>query len=160
MAIITFYEKPGCKGNLRQKTLLAAAGHTVQAKSLKTEEWSAERLLAFVGKLPISQWFNPTAPAIKSGHIVPENLSFEHALSLLMEYPMLIRRPLMEVGDTRMVGFDVTAVDAWIGLNNVALPADNIEACVHGSEGHSSCGGHDHDHDDEHEEAHGDCGCH
>ena len=157
MAIITFYEKPGCKGNLRQKTLLAAAGHTVQAKSLKTEEWTAERLLAFVSKLPISQWFNPTAPAIKSGHIVPENLSFEHALSLLMEYPMLIRRPLMEVGDTRMVGFDIAAVDAWIGLNNVALPAGDIEACVHGTEGHSSCG---HDHDDAHEEEHGDCGCH
>ena len=51
MAVVTFYEKPGCKGNLRQKTLLAAAGHTVQAKSLKTEAWTADRLLAFLGQL-------------------------------------------------------------------------------------------------------------
>ncbi len=156
MAIITFYEKPGCKGNLRQKTLLAAAGHTVQAKSLKTEPWTAERLLAFVGKLPISQWFNSSAPAVKAGLIVPENLSFEHALRLLIEDPLLIRRPLMEIGETRMVGFDVAAVDAWVGLNNVELPAGNIEACVHGPEGHGSCGSHEHDE----EEAHGDCGCH
>ena len=92
MAVVTFYEKPGCKGNLRQKTLLAAAGHTVQAKSLKTEAWTADRLLAFLGKLPVSTWFNQAAPAVKSGEIVPENVSFEHALQLLLENPLLIRR--------------------------------------------------------------------
>jgi nitrogenase-associated protein len=156
MAVVTFYEKPGCKGNLRQKTLLAAAGHTVQAKSLKTEPWTTERLLAFVGKLPISGWFNAAAPAIKSGEIVPENISFEHALRLLLENPLLIRRPLMEVGEERMVGFDVSAVNAWIGLNGVELPAGNIEACVHGPEGHGSCGSHEH----EAEEDHDGCGGH
>jgi nitrogenase-associated protein len=156
MAVVTFYEKPGCKGNLRQKTLLAAAGHTVQAKSLKTEPWTGERLLAFVGKLPIAAWFNQAAPAIKSGEIVPENISFEHALRLLLENPLLIRRPLMEVGEERMVGFDTAAVDAWIGLNDVELPEGNIEACVHGPEGHGSCSSHAH----EAEENHDGCGGH
>ena len=155
MAVITFYEKPGCKGNLRQKTLLAAAGHTVQAKSLKSEAWTADRLLQFIGKLPVARWFNPAAPAIKSGEIVPENISFEHALQLLLENPLLIRRPLMEVGDERMVGFDPEAVNAWVGLNGVELPAGNIEACVHGPEGHGSCGSHEHD-----EEEHAGCGTH
>lgn len=151
MAVVTFYEKPGCKGNLRQKTLLAAAGHTVQAKNLKTEAWTANRLLAFLGKLPVGSWFNPAAPAIKAGQIVPENLSFEHAVNLLLENPLLIRRPLMEIGEERMVGFDVAAVDAWIGLNNVELPAGNIEACVHGPEGHGSCGSHEHEDEAEHD---------
>jgi arsenate reductase-like glutaredoxin family protein len=59
MAVVTFYEKPGCKGNLRQKTLLAAAGHTVQAKNLKTEAWTADRLLAFLGKLPVADVVQP-----------------------------------------------------------------------------------------------------
>lgn len=157
MATITFYEKPGCKGNLRQKTLLAAAGHTVQAKSLKTETWTTERLLAFLGKLPISRWFNPAAPVIKSGEIVPENTSFEHALQLLLANPLLIRRPLMEVGEERMVGFDTEAVDAWIGLNGVELPEGNIEACVHGPEGHGSCGSHEHEAE---ESSHDSCGHH
>ena len=157
MAVVTFYEKSGCKGNLRQKTLLAAAGHTVQAKSLKTEPWTAERLLAFVGKLPVGSWFNQAAPAIKSGDIVPENISFEHALHLLLDNPLLIRRPLMEVGDQRMVGFDISAVDAWIGLKDVELPAGNIEACVHGPEGHGSCGSHEHE---EEEGSHDSCGGH
>ncbi|PKO86596.1 MAG: hypothetical protein CVU18_14230 [Betaproteobacteria bacterium HGW-Betaproteobacteria-12] len=155
MAVVTFYEKPGCKGNLRQKTLLAAAGHTVQAKSLKAEAWTADRLLAFLGPLPVADWFNRAAPAVKSGEIVPEDLGFEDALHLLLENPLLIRRPLMEVGEERMVGFDTPAVDAWLGLKDVELPAGNIEACVHGPEGHGSCGSHAHD-----EEEHAGCGTH
>ncbi|HJV93139.1 MAG TPA: ArsC/Spx/MgsR family protein, partial [Azonexus sp.] len=128
-----------------------------QAKSLKTEPWTAERLLAFLGKLPIATWFNQAAPAIKSGEIVPENLGFEHALQLLLENPLLIRRPLMEVGEERMVGFDTAAVDAWIGLNDVELPEGNIEACVHGPEGHGSCGSHEHEAE---EGSHDRCGTH
>lgn len=159
MAVVTFYEKPGCKGNLRQKTLLAAAGHTVQAKSLKTEIWTADRLLAFLGKLPVSAWFNPAAPDVKSGEIVPENLGFEDALHLLLENPLLIRRPLMEIGEERQVGFDIAAVDAWIGLKNVELPEGNIESCQHGPEGHGSCGSHEHEHAEE-ASSHGSCGTH
>jgi nitrogenase-associated protein len=155
MAVITFYEKPGCKGNLRQKTLLVAAGHTVQAKNLKTEAWTADRLLQFFGQLPVAEWFNRAAPAVKSGEIVPENLGFEDALHRLLENPLLIRRPLMEVGNTRMVGFDSAAVDAWVGLKNVELPAGNIEACVHGPDGHGTCGSHAHE-----EEEHAGCGTH
>ncbi len=163
MAVVTFYEKPGCKGNLRQKILLAAAGHTVQAKSLKAEKWTAERLLAFLGKLPISEWFNRSAPAIKTGEIVPDNLGFETALHLLQENPLLIRRPLMEIGEERQVGFDISAVDAWIGLKNIELPEGDIEACVHGPQGHGSCGGHAHEStpaSDEEESSHGSCGNH
>lgn len=157
MATVTFYEKPGCKGNLRQKTLLAAAGHTVQAKSLKTEAWTAERLLQFLGPLPVAEWFNRSAPAIKAGEIVPEQLASDDALKLLLANPLLIRRPLMEVDETRMVGFDAGAVDTWIGLKNVDLPEGNIEACVHGPEGHGSCGSHAHE---EEEAEHAGCGTH
>ncbi len=156
MATVTFYEKPGCKGNLRQKTLLAAAGHTVRAKSLKTEAWTVDRLHQFLGKLPVARWFNPSAPTVKSGEIVPENISHEHAMQLLLENPLLIRRPLMEVDEQRMVGFDIAAVDAWIGLKNIDLPEGDIEACVHGPAGHGACGSHEHDH--AHENEHAGCG--
>lgn len=136
MAVITFYEKPGCKGNARQKALLAAAGHTVQAKSLKTETWSRARLFSFLGRLPVSGWFNRSAPAVKAGQIVPELLSVDEALTVLIANPLLIRRPLMEVGDERRVGFDAAAVEAWIGLNGATVPEGNLEACAHGPAGH------------------------
>jgi nitrogenase-associated protein len=159
MAIVTFYEKPGCKGNARQKALLAAAGHTVQARSLKTETWSRARLYSFLSRLPVSEWFNRSAPAVKAGQIVPELLSVDEALSVLIANPLLIRRPLMEVGDQRLVGFDPAAVDAWIGLNGAAIPEGDIEACVHGPDGHGSCGGHE-DGDGAEEGEHGRCGSH
>ena len=151
MAIVTFYEKPGCLGNQRQKALLAAAGHTVLARDLGREAWTAGTLLAFLGELPIGDWFNRNAPAIKSGEIVPENLIFEEALYLLLGNPLLIRRPLLAVdgasGTERRVGFDVAAIDAWIGLPGVdSAPG---EACAHGSP--------DHDHE---EGSHGCCGAH
>ena len=81
----------------------------------------------------------------KTGEVVPEALSESEALTAMCATPLLIRRPLMEVGDERMVGFDPAAVDRWIGLNNVELPAGNIEACVHGPAGHGSCGSHEHE---------------
>src|SRR6266581_3640923 len=71
MATITFYQKPGCKTNARQKQLLEAAGHIVTAKSLLTEPWTDERLCGFFGSTSVASWFNPAAPRIKSGEIDP-----------------------------------------------------------------------------------------
>lgn len=159
MATITFYEKPGCKGNARQKAWLAAAGHTVQAKNLKTEAWTPERLFAFLFKLPVAEWFNPSAPAVKAGEVKPETLTPDEALALLVANPLLVRRPLLEVEGERRVGFDATAIDAWIGLNGVELPEGNLEACVHGPEGHGKCGG-DGDGEGAAEGDHGHCGGH
>ena len=43
MAHIIFYEKPGCGGNARQKAILQAAGHEVEAKNLLAEPWTRQR---------------------------------------------------------------------------------------------------------------------
>ena len=128
MATVTFYEKPGCSNNTRQKKLLAAAGHQVVAKNLLTETWQSERLRAFFGALPVRDWFNYSAPAIKHGEIEPEKLAEQEALALMLENPLLIRRPLMQVGDNLMAGFDQQAVDNWIGLQIIEATSD-LESC-------------------------------
>ncbi len=127
MATITFYEKTGCAGNARQKKLLADSGHEVLARDLRHKVWTNFALLEFLVGLPVEQWFNRSAPTVKSGEIVPEELDEPTALALLRDNPLLIRRPLLQVGDERKVGFDATAIDAWIGLRDV--PADDLEAC-------------------------------
>jgi nitrogenase-associated protein len=128
MVEVTFYEKPGCSGNARQKQLLAAAGHSIVARDLRGEAWTRVKLLAFFAGLPVSAWFNQNAPAVKSGAIIPEELDELAALALLIDNPLLIRRPLMQVGDERRVGFDAVAVAAWIGLGE--LPGgEDLEAC-------------------------------
>lgn len=128
MAIVLFYEKPGCINNTRQKVLLAAAGHTVHAKNLLTEKWTPARLREFFGDLPVAEWFNHTAPRVRDGEIWPHRLSGEEAIALMLEDPLLIRRPLMEVDGRRRVGFDQDAVDRWIGLSSKVRDAD-LETC-------------------------------
>lgn len=132
MTTILFYEKPGCANNTRQKVLLAAAGHTVLAKNLLIEPWTAERLLAFFGSRPVAEWFNRAAPKVKSGEVVPEQLDAETALALLRADPLLIRRPLIEADGRREVGFDPQVIDAWLGLGG--KPAGNMERCAKGQE--------------------------
>ena len=128
MATVIFYEKPGCGNNTKQKVWLAASGHTVLAKSLLTEKWTAERLRPFFGDLPVAQWFNPSAPRVKSGEVNPAVLDAKTAIDMMIAEPLLIRRPLMDVDGEFRVGFDPEAVNAWIGLNN-AKPEGDIEAC-------------------------------
>jgi nitrogenase-associated protein len=129
MATVTFYEKPGCINNTRQKKLLAEAGHQVEAKNLLAEVWQAERLRAFFGDMPVRLWFNYSAPAIKHGEIEPENLSEQEALAMMLDNPILIRRPLMQVGDSFKAGFDQETVANWIGLKEVATN-QNMENCT------------------------------
>jgi nitrogenase-associated protein len=118
MATVTYYEKPGCGNNTRQKVWLAASGHTVLAKNLLTEKWTASRLRPFFGNLPVEQWFNLSAPRVKSGEVKPAELDAETALGMMLAEPLLIRRPLMEANGELRVGFDADAVRTWIGLNN------------------------------------------
>jgi nitrogenase-associated protein len=132
MTHIVFYEKPGCGGNARQRTALVAAGHTLDRRNLLTANWTPDKLLAFLAPLPVADWFNRAAPRVKSGEVRPEALDTSAALALLLQEPLLIRRPLMQRtdNDTRLVGFDTAAVDAWIGLGTNPASAPTLEGCA------------------------------
>lgn len=135
MAQVIFYEKPGCSGNARQQALLRAAGHRVETRDLLTAPWTASSLLAFLAPLAVPEWFNRAAPAVKSGALDPAGLDRETALALLLAQPLLIRRPLLQVGEERRVGFQRDAIAAWIGLEGVpeaAPEADVGEGCPKG----------------------------
>jgi nitrogenase-associated protein len=143
MAKVIFYSKPGCKGGVKQKVLLTAAGHEVIPQNLLKEPWTAERLRSFFGDRPVAEWFNLSAPKVKSGEVVPEKVDEQTALALMLKEPLLIRRPLLEVGEQREVGFDVQKIDAWIGLQAVdeslqeisdKLLKQDLQNCSHGKD--------------------------
>ena len=127
MVDVIFYEKPGCINNTKQKKILIEAGHRVEAKNLLEQAWTAEQLLAFFINLPVIRWFNQSAPAVKSGQIDPDKLTAEQAVNCILADPLLIRRPLMQVGDIKIVGFEPEKVK--ILLNLVSTPLDNLENC-------------------------------
>ncbi|HEY6093784.1 MAG TPA: ArsC/Spx/MgsR family protein [Gallionellaceae bacterium] len=126
MATITFYEKPGCGNNTKQKALLTAAGHQVEARNMLTHPWSAAELLEFFGQRPVAEWFNRAAPRIKSGEVVPEALDATSALHLLLQDHLLIRRPLIASGGRKEIGFDPDLIHAWLGLTPTG---QDLESC-------------------------------
>lgn len=116
MARIIFWEKPGCQGNSRQKEILLASGHQLDVRDLLNEEWTPETLALFFGARPVAEWFNPSNPRIKSGELKPTEITAADALTMMVAEPLLIVRPLMQVGSERLAGFDVQQVHNWIGL--------------------------------------------
>ena len=128
MAKVIFFEKPGCGGNARQKASLTRSGHEVEARSLLATSWTVASLRPFFGTRPVSEWFNRAAPQIKSGEIDPDGLAEEAALGLLIAHPLLIRRPLLQAGERREIGFDRGLIARWIGLREEAEVVG--EACV------------------------------
>lgn len=122
MATIIFYEKPGCINNTKQKTLLGLVGHTVDARNLLTHPWTESELLSFFGELEVSGWLNPNAPDVYNGVIDPKAYSRESALKALLENPLLIKRPLLIIGDQPLVGFDKELLESLIGLSQNPAP--------------------------------------
>lgn len=128
MAQVIFYEKPGCVGNARQKALLIASGHELEVRNLLAEPWTTEALRPFFGDKPIPEWFNASAPKIKAGAIDLAALDEDAALALMLAEPILIRRPLMQSGDRREVGFDQAVIEAWLGLRKGGAPV--LDGCA------------------------------
>ena len=125
MVTVTFYEKPGCANNARQKAVLRQAGHAVDARNLLTESWSAETLRPFFGNRPVAEWFNRAAPRVKTGEVVPEQMTEAEAIAAMLTDPLLIRRPLLEVDGRRTAGFDAGQIEVWLGLT----ARDDLETC-------------------------------
>ncbi len=133
MATIIFYEKPGCANNARQKRLLMDAGHALIVRNLLETRWQPDELRAFFGGRPVSEWFNRAAPRVKSGEVVPEALDEITALALMLEDPLLIRRPLMQVEEWRESGFDAERLQTWLGMpatHEETAQRQKIERCT------------------------------
>lgn len=127
MANIIFYTKPGCKGAARQKELLLSSGHTVEERSIFDRTWTPETLKPYLEKLEIEEWYNKNAPDVKAGTVIPGALSMEDTLNLLCSKPILIKRPLMEINNQLIAGFDVNFLKEIIELKDI--PNEDFTKC-------------------------------
>ena len=147
MATVLFYEKPGCRNNIRQKAMLELSGHDVEAVNLLEYSWSKEELEEYLGEKPVVECFNPAAPAIKSGELNPLRLTKEDAISIMIREPLLIKRPLMKIGNHYLQGFDTTELrnlisfDAVDGAENVikSFKMSDMDSCPHNNNSNFSC---------------------
>nr|WP_321466360.1 ArsC/Spx/MgsR family protein [uncultured Desulfobulbus sp.] len=124
-ATIRFFEKPHCTGNARQKAILISSGHRLITENLLEFPFDREELRSFFGALPVPQWFNTLAPKVKSGEVDIHSMDEDQALDAMLADPLLIRRPLMEIGSVRLVGFNIDELER-IGVNCKASPRLNL----------------------------------
>lgn len=115
MAFIQFYEKPGCINGEKQKHILAKAGNVLECVNILEYPWSREELTQFFAVSEPSLIMNHTAPAIKKGEIVPADLLYEDAVSLMLEDPILIKRPLIQVDGLSIQGFTDERLTPYLG---------------------------------------------
>lgn len=133
MKIVIFYEKPGCTTNKKQKKMLRKSGCVVFERNLLQHGMSSDELYSFFGNRPVTEWFNPNAPQIKTGHINPEKLTKEEAINLLFLEPILIKRPLMIINKEKLCGFDQEKVQS---LLDISFDMNVSSAC---SSHHETC---------------------
>jgi len=131
MRKLLFFEKPGCITNGKQKKWLRESGIDFQARNLLVEPWTAPRLRDFFGDLPLSEWINKNAPAVSSGEFTLENLTESELIQAMIEQPLLIRRPLFELGSQRWCGFDPQTLESKLAMESVAAAETPDENCSH-----------------------------
>ena len=115
MHTITFYEKPGCVTNAKQKKHLARLGVKLVVRNLLTEKWTPEELRQYFKGYLVSEWFNPTAPAIKHKEIDPERITADAAIERMIADPILIRRPLLDIDGRKILGFNIAEIESLTG---------------------------------------------
>ncbi len=125
---IVFSEKRGCGGNKRQKELLEHHGISLDVRSLLDTTWSKESLSSFFEGLTPKQMLNPFAPQVKEGRFRVEEFTKESLIEKMVEEPILIRRPLLQVGEVKLCGFDIARLNE---LLHVKMPlSQTIHACL------------------------------
>jgi nitrogenase-associated protein len=128
---LVFYEKPDCVGNGMQKSLLSRQGVRYTVRDLLTHPWTEETLRPYFGGKPVAEWFNSSAPRVKSGEIPISRLSEREALAMMLEEPILICRPLLELGGIRQSGFLPGPVLDALGIR--LEPEANLQDCPMGT---------------------------
>ena len=113
----TFYEKTGCSGNAKQKELLKSHNISFSVKSLLDTKWTYESLNQFFEGLELIDIFNPFAPQIRDKEIDISKLSFDEAINLMIQNPILIKRPLLDINGVKICGFDIEKINKLLNTN-------------------------------------------
>lgn len=115
MAFIQFFEKPGCINGEKQKRILSKAGNVLECINILKYPWCKEELTRFFASNEPSAIMNHTAPAIKKGEIEVDRLQYDEAVSLMIENPILIKRPLIRVDNLSIQGFTDERLLPYLG---------------------------------------------
>jgi arsenate reductase len=113
--VVSFYGKPECSGNKKQKALLRDAGYMLEERDLLNTSWDQEKLLNFFNGVPVHECINQRAPLISQQRFNPAELTEDELLEKMIEHPILIKRPLIFFRGEYACGFDSPLVKKLLG---------------------------------------------
>ncbi len=103
---ITIYGIPNCDTVKKARTWLDAAGVAYTFHNYKTAGVDAARLAGWVDRLGWEVLLNRAGTTFRK---LPDadktGLDAEKAMALMIAQPSMIKRPVVEAGDTLLVGF-------------------------------------------------------
>ncbi len=97
---ITNYQKPTCTTCRQVFTALKESGVEMESVNYYIEPISAEKLTDLVGKMGIkaSELFRKKEEIYKELKLNEKEVSDEEAIDLMIKYPDLLQRPIVEKG--------------------------------------------------------------
>ncbi|CAA6695367.1 MULTISPECIES: ArsC/Spx/MgsR family protein [unclassified Lentimonas] len=113
--IVSYYERPDCQCNARQKQQLRDAGYVLQVFNLLEKQWEASNLNKFFAEQGIHDCVNRHAPQIVSGDFDPASLDERALLNAMLEQPTLIQHPLIFFRGQFASGFKNELVTQLLG---------------------------------------------
>ena len=85
-------------------------GAKLEERDFFHDRFLKNELLDQIGNQPISLVFSWRSPSFRMLRLKRDNLDPEQLLSMMIEEPRLIRRPLVKIGDMLFVGGDLEAL--------------------------------------------------
>lgn len=119
---LTFYHKPGCVNNEKQKGILLKRGFSLDERNLLDFTWDRDILTKVFKGYLVSEWFNESAPKIKDGSVRPADLTYDEAIDLILENPIYMKRPIIEFNSRYIVGFSADELELMTGVFLGSLP--------------------------------------
>ena len=95
------------------RELLVQNGLSVSERDYFKEPFTEDelrQLIAEVGEPGVSAMFASRSPSLKKMGLNPAELSDERKVSLMLEEPRLVRRPIVRLGDRLIIGASVKVI--------------------------------------------------
>lgn len=104
--MITFYGIKNCDTVKRARVWLEAEGIPYRFHDFRVDGLTRETLAGWVNELGVETLLNRRGTTWrKLADAAKENLDETGAMALMLEQPAMIKRPVFDLGDRRLVGF-------------------------------------------------------
>ncbi len=114
---ITVYEKPTCTKCREMDQFLRERGVDFSKVNYYIEPLSKKKLTALIGKMNINprELLRKSEPVYKELGIATGNFTDAQLISLMVEHPDLMQRPIVERGDKAVLGRPTENVEELLG---------------------------------------------